>query len=109
MNNLTLNAYQAEMSVTAIYRWPLIYPALGLANEAGEVLGKIKKLIRDSDVTFGSGGNTITDKQRAEIAAELGDVLWYVTIMASNEGSSLSEIMKINYNKLEQRALNGKK
>jgi len=46
---------------------------------------------------------------RSQVLDELGDVLWYVTIMASHEGSNLSEIMKINYNKLEQRALNGKK
>ena len=45
---------------------------------------------------------------RSQILDELGDVLWYVTIMASNEGSSLSEIMKINYEKLEARAINGK-
>ncbi|MDB4216337.1 hypothetical protein N9765_01400 [Candidatus Pelagibacter sp.] len=46
---------------------------------------------------------------RSQVLDELGDVLWYVTIMASHEGSNLAEIMKINYNKLEQRALNGKK
>ena len=46
---------------------------------------------------------------RGQVLDELGDVLWYVTIMANAQGSDLSEIMKINYNKLEQRALNGKK
>ena len=107
MNNLTLNAYQAEMSATAIYRWPVIYPALGLANEAGEVLGKIKKLIRDSDVTFGSGGNTITDKQRAEIAAELGDVLWYAAALAKDLNISLNEVGVMNLEKLASRKVRG--
>jgi NTP pyrophosphatase (non-canonical NTP hydrolase) len=46
---------------------------------------------------------------RSQVLDELGDVLWYVTMMANAQGSDLSEIMKINYNKLEQRALNGKK
>jgi len=46
---------------------------------------------------------------RSQVLDELGDVLWYVTIMANHEGSSLSEIMKINYEKLEERAINGKK
>jgi len=40
---------------------------------------------------------------------ELSDVLWYVTVIANQQGSSLSEIMKINYEKLEARAINGKK
>lgn len=49
--------------------------------------------------------NANTEEQ---ILDELGDVLWYVTIIAQKEGSSLEEIMKLNYNKLELRALNGK-
>jgi len=36
-------------------------------------------------------------------------VLWYVTVMAKQEGSTLEELMEINYQKLESRALNGKK
>ena len=46
---------------------------------------------------------------RKQVLDELGDVLWYVTVMANYEGSNLSEIMKINYEKLEKRAINGKK
>ena len=45
---------------------------------------------------------------RSQVLDELGDVLWYVTVMANYEGSNLSEIMKINYEKLENRSLNGK-
>ena len=107
MNNLTLNAYQAEMSATAIYKWPVIYPALGLSNEAGEALGKIKKLIRDSDVTFGSSENTISDKQRADIAAELGDVLWYLAALAKDLNISLNEVATMNLEKLASRKIRG--
>jgi phosphoribosyl-ATP pyrophosphohydrolase len=46
---------------------------------------------------------------RKQVLDELGDVLWYVTVMAKQQNSSLSEIMKINCEKLEDRALNGKK
>ena len=46
---------------------------------------------------------------RKELLDELGDVLWYVTVMANQEGSSLEEIMKLNHIKLEDRALNGKR
>lgn len=46
---------------------------------------------------------------RTEYLDELGDVLWYITVMAKQEGSTLEELMEINYQKLESRALNGKK
>lgn len=107
MKNLTFNAYQAETAVTAIYRWPVIYPAMGMSNEAGEVLGKIKKLIRDSEVAFGSGDNSITDKQRAEIAAELGDVLWYAAALAKDLNISLNEVAMMNLEKLASRKIRG--
>jgi hypothetical protein len=46
---MTFNEYQSKAVETAIYGTgsTIIYPALGLANEAGEVLGKIKKVLRD--------------------------------------------------------------
>lgn len=40
---------------------------------------------------------------------ELGDVLWYVTVMAKLEGEDLESLMKRNIYKLENRILNGKK
>jgi phosphoribosyl-ATP pyrophosphohydrolase len=45
---------------------------------------------------------------KEDLLDELGDVLWYITVMANQEGSSLGEIMKRNYFKLEYRAVNGK-
>lgn len=44
-----------------------------------------------------------------QVLDELSDVLWYVTIMAHAEGSNLHGLMKMNYEKLEARAINGKK
>ena len=48
--SLTMNDYQADTAATAIYKWKVVYPALGLASEAGEVCDKIKKLIRDHGI-----------------------------------------------------------
>jgi len=104
---LTLNDYQADTASTAIYKWPIIYPALGLANEAGEVLGKIKKMIRDDDVRF-DGERMLTESQREDIAAELGDVLWYVAALARDIDYSLNDVAIQNLWKLEDRKARNK-
>jgi|TARA_R110002074_G_scaffold167287_2_gene328270 NTP pyrophosphatase (non-canonical NTP hydrolase) len=105
-NSLTMNAYQAEASSTAQYRWKVIYPALGLANEAGEVLGKIKKLIRDKEITFGEIQD-LPGNDRAEIAAEIGDVLWYCAMLAKDLNISLNEVAYMNLDKLASRKARG--
>ena len=92
---LTLNEYQERMSDTAIYKWPVIYSSLGLANEAGEVLGKVKKIIRDG--TF----------NREDIADELGDVLWYAAALARDLNVDLSNIAQRNLDKLASRQERG--
>lgn len=104
---LSMNEYQAETASTAIYKWRVIYPALGLANEAGEVGGKIKKLIRDEGLKF-DGTDNLTDKQRAAIGSELGDVLWYIAALARDLGISLNEVAHMNLEKLSDRKARGK-
>jgi len=44
-----------------------------------------------------------------EVIDELGDVLWYVTILANSLGTTIDEVMMRNINKLEMRELRGKK
>jgi NTP pyrophosphatase (non-canonical NTP hydrolase) len=95
---MDLNDYQKAARRTAIYaeHHRVIYPALGLASEAGEVAGKIKKVLRDE------GG----DFARAPVEAikdELGDVLWYVAVLAGDLGLSLDEIAAANLGKLASR------
>ena len=65
----TLNAYQTASRKT----WSLIhtdhaivYPTLGLTNEAGEVAGKIKKIFRDR-------AGVISDADREALKYELGE------------------------------------
>jgi len=102
----TMNQYQADAAKTMIYKWKVIYPALGLANEAGEVLGKIKKLIRDNDVTF-DGMDTIPAQKRAELCDELGDVLWYIAALSKDLGITLNEVAAMNHEKLQSRQKRG--
>ena len=101
---LDLDAYQEGALRTALYPavggHPFLYPALGLANEAGEVLGKIKKLFRDR-------GGRVTPEFREEIKKELGDVQWYVAVLAHEFGLSASEVARANLEKLASRAERG--
>lgn len=87
-----------------------MYPALGLAGEAGEVCEKVKKLIRDQDIICGHASDhgyltdDLTDEQRAPLVKELGDVLWYCAALASELGVSLADVAQANYDKLKARA-----
>lgn len=105
--DMTMAEYQTRMSETIIYKWPVIYAALGLSSEAGECLGAIKKMIRDNDVRF-DGTNAITDAQRANLCAELGDVLWYTTALAQDLGLTLEMVATANLEKLADRKARGK-
>ena len=91
--------YQQQSRKTAMYPdagQTLVYPTLGLAGEAGEVAEKVKKIIRDNS-------GTVTEENRAEIAKELGDVLWYVAQIATELGISLEDVAQGNLDKLFSR------
>lgn len=75
----------------------IVYPALGLCGEAGETAEKVKKAIRDD-------GGTLTEERREAIAAELGDVLWYVAQVATEADLDLEEIAESNLAKLASRS-----
>ena len=66
-----------------------------LASEAGEVAGKVKKLIRDGGL------------DSVAIMHEVGDVLWYAARMCDALGFELEDVMQINYVKLTKRKDNG--
>ena len=80
---------------------PIVYPTLGLANEAGEVAGKIKKIFRDKN-------GVIADEDREALKQELGDVLWYLTQICSELGLTLEEVAETNIEKLFSRLERGK-
>lgn len=79
---------------------PIVYPTLGLANEAGEVAGKIKKLFRDK-------GGRITDADRESLKLELGDVLWYLAQICTELELDLGEVAEANLSKLFSRQERG--
>ena len=100
---MNLNDYQDRALETAIYPnrgANFVYPALGLVGEAGEVADKLKKVIRDND-------GVLTDSVRAAVAAECGDVMWYIAVLAAELDYDLNEIAQINIDKLASRQQRG--
>lgn len=94
---MTLDDYQQAALKTALPAAGLTYCVLGLTNEAGEVAGKLKKRLRgDSKAGTAEG-----------MAAELGDVLWYLAVCADRLGFTLDEIAVTNIAKLADRAERG--
>ncbi len=101
---MNFTEYQTKSRATAKYPaigHGVIYPTLGLTNEAGEVAGKIKKVFRDKD-------GHISDETREALKAELGDVLWYLAQVATELDLSLEEIAEYNLKKLMDRLERGK-
>lgn len=102
---MKLNDYQNQAITTELMQRAdeliahdpaLVAKLLGLVGEAGEVSEKFKKIIRDHE-------GRITDEDKREIAKELGDVLWYVSAVASYLGFSLQEVAEMNLEKLFSR------
>lgn len=86
----------------------LLYTSLGLGNEAGEVLGKVKKLVRDDNGNMLITSRLeISDEKRAAIAKELGDTLWYLAMVATEMELSLNDIAYENIEKLVDRKERG--
>lgn len=100
---MEFHRYQQLSRDTAIYpeTHRIIYPVLGLASEAGEVADKVKKVIRDK-------GGDFTWDDREAIRKELGDVLWYVSQIASDLDFALDSVAMTNLEKLRIRKEQGK-
>lgn len=102
---MTFNEYQEKASVTKMYptenRLGVYYTTMGLASEAGEVAGKVKKVLRDKNGVFDG------DSIRA-IGDEISDVLWYCAMLAHELGLTMDDIAVHNLQKLHSRAERGK-
>jgi NTP pyrophosphatase (non-canonical NTP hydrolase) len=100
---MTFQEYQQLSRKTAIY--PnidnnFIYPTLGLVGESGEIAEKVKKILRDNQ-------GVVSNETKNEIAKELGDVLWYVSQLATELKINLEDIAKLNIDKLNSRQQRG--
>ena len=89
-----MNSYQIQAMSFRTATADEAYALLNLAAEAGEVLGKVAKHIRD-------GGDE--EALRQNIKKELGDVMWMVAAVAADFDLTLSEICEHNIEKLNSR------
>jgi len=94
--------YQSKAYSTAVYpkEYKVIYPALKLNGEAGEVAELVGKALRDENGKF-------SEERRKKIFYELGDLLWYVAAVASDLNMDLTQIAIGNINKLASRKERG--
>jgi NTP pyrophosphatase (non-canonical NTP hydrolase) len=99
---MTFGDYQKSALKTADLQRKneLFHLLLGLVGETGEIAEKFKKLVRDKD----------TDESqidRADIQKELGDILWYVAVLAEYLGIKLEDVATLNIQKLADRQKRG--
>lgn len=116
-HKISFEEYQERALALAAYPmmgYNMVYPAMGLAGEAGEACDKVKKHWRnfsaenENKVNYtGMSGSSLNPQQCDDLVKEIGDVLWYVTALAHEIGSSLEEVARININKLESRHKRG--
>lgn len=100
---LNFREYQNAAAQTAIYPNKgnnLPYVVMGLMGEAGEIANKAKKILRDDK-------GTITRERADQLFDEIGDVLWYLSMIADELGFSLESIAAENIVKLQMRQKKG--
>lgn len=95
---MTFDDYQHRAFKYRLETSPPEERVMGLLEEAGEVAGVFKRLLR---------GDYTEDQAVTKLHKELGDVLWYLSQIAFDNGWKLSEIADGNLEKLESRQLRG--
>ncbi len=86
--------YQKQARKSAVYpkNYKMFYPALALSGEVGELNNMIQKVIRDG-----------VKLNKEDASKELGDILWYISALASDIGLKLNDIAVDNIAKLKDR------
>jgi NTP pyrophosphatase (non-canonical NTP hydrolase) len=101
---MTFDDYQKQALTTALSTGDefkdLLHWVLGINGEAGEVAEKIKKIIRDKN-------GEISQADKDEMAKEIGDVLWYIAVLAHELGFSFDDVAQQNIDKLQSRKARG--
>ncbi len=110
MPEMGFDEYQAEIAPAAVYPMVtnnIVYPAMGAAGEAGELLDKIKKHWRNTGLPIEELREALTDEQVDDIIKECGDVLWYIAAMCTELDVKMSDMVAINVAKFHDRRARG--
>lgn len=102
---MDLDEYQKRAATTDLTSnndllFSRMYLSMGLAGETGELIEKLKKVVRNE-------GGIVSEEKLAGIKGELGDVLWYLSQLGHSFGLRLSDIAEHNLNKLADRVARG--
>lgn len=98
---MELLEYQQRAKKTATYPHRgtltgLAYTVIELNEEAGEVAGQMKRVIRDDGVN-------LTSARRELLMEEAGDTLWALAMLCDELGVTLEDVAWMNLKKLEGR------
>lgn len=96
---MNFDEYQKESKKSVVYPYAgsnPVFPALGLAGEAGEIADQVKKAIRDDHGAF-------SERRKTQMKEEMGDALWYIAQIATELGLSLEDIASVNLIKIRKR------
>jgi NTP pyrophosphatase (non-canonical NTP hydrolase) len=96
MSEYTLNQYQKDAHEYRVPSSPPEERIFGLLEEAGEVAGVFKRMMR---------GDYTPDIAATKLAKELGDILWYLSQVAADNDWELEDIARDNIEKLEGRKI----
>lgn len=94
-----LNFYEIFVDKQCKGYTDLNYSIIALNGEAGEVAEWYKK--------YNLRGNPTGELSLQDLKEELGDVLFYLTRLASLNGWTLLDVAQTNVTKIEQRVANG--
>ena len=104
---LSFDEYQEQSGRTALPISPIepgmeraFYNAMALAGEAGEIVGKMSKAMRDN-------GGAISDELWRDLLKESGDVQWHLTQFVESIGANISAVADMNLAKLRSRQERG--
>lgn len=102
---MNLNDFQKACERTATYHGKgeylgLTYVSLGLASEAGEVAGKVKKINRDKNCQMDGPA-------RLAVSSEVFDTIWYAMQTLTELGFTFDDVASAGLQKLASRHVRG--
>lgn len=106
---MDIGRYQSEARKTRVYpsESNVIYPALKMAGEAGEVAQAVGKYLRGDYPQLPEEPIWHSQEFREVMRRELGDVLWYIAALCDDLSLDMNDVAKTNIKKLRWRKATG--